>query len=148
MVALMPSLCCFIDGKKVKKVILVRIDVGFPFHMLVRIDVGPPFLYVGTEDLLQFQSRAQQHLHQQMPSYMGIWCDLACFFEIPASTRLPLLTSLLPSSLSFHHLSPSTISLLPPRLSFHRPWSLYFHLPTGLVYFSRYPQHTAMPMVY
>jgi hypothetical protein len=70
---------------------------------------------------------------------------MACFFEIPASTRLaldvpslsfhrppslsfhypsPFTVSLLPPSLSFHRPSPSTVSFLPLYLSFHRPWSL------------------------
>src|SRR6266480_1486667 len=52
-----------------------------------------------------------------MPSCMGIWCDLACFFEIPASTRLPLSMSRL-SPPTGHHLSHSTVPLLPPSLSF------------------------------
>src|SRR6266480_4312772 len=55
----------------------------------------------------------------------------------PSSLNVPSLSSHRPPSLSFHRPSPSTVSFLPLYLFFHRPWSLYFPLPTSLVYFSR-----------
>jgi hypothetical protein len=64
----------------------------------------------------------------------------------PVSSKYPPAPAFLSRRPSFHRLPPSVVSL-PPSLSFYRPWSLYFPLRTSLVYFSRHPQHAAMPMI-
>jgi hypothetical protein len=93
----MPLWCCFAYGNKVKKVMLLRIDVGCP-------------LYIGVEDLSHFQSgRSNNCINKCLPT--GASCT-----TWPVSSKYPPSSLDVPPSIG-HRLSTSLF--LPVLFTFH-----------------------------